>query len=134
MLDYAQRFVDLLDEKELKYFAKTDEDGDAIVDFPYDGKMTKCIFSGDKGEYLSLYMVYESVPEDKYAEMLIICNTLNAKYKWIKLYIDNDSDLMVQDDAILSDDNTADEAFELLLRFLDIVKECKPTIMKALYA
>ncbi len=134
MLPYAERFTAFLDEKDLHYFAKTDEDGDAIVDFPYDGKVTKCIFTGESGKYVSLYTIYDSVPQDKLAAVLIACNELNAKYKWVKFYIDDDSDLMIQDDALLSEDNTAEEVFELLLRFIDIMKESKATLMKAIYA
>lgn len=130
----AERFTDFLNEKGLTFSAHVDEDGDTIVDFPYKGKIAKCIFTGDDDHYLSIYLQYENAPKEKLLDAIIVCNELNAKFKWVKFYVDKDGDLMVQDDAILSEENAADEAFELLLRLFGIVGESKPAIMKALYA
>ena len=130
----ADLFIDFLKSKNFNFNSFVDNDGDVIVDFPYDGKIAKCIFSGDEGKYLSLYLVYENVPEDRIANMIFACNELNTKYKWITFYVDGDRDLMLHDDAILAPENAADEAFEILLRTINIGKEAKPTIMRALYA
>ena len=130
----ANLFIEFLKSKDFKFNSFVDNDGDVIVDFPYDGKIAKCIFSGDDGKYLSLYLVYENVPEDRIANMIFACNELNTRYKWITFYVDSDKDLMLHDDAILAPENAADEAFEILLRTINIGKEAKPTIMRALYA
>lgn len=129
----AELFIDFLRSKDLNFNSKVDSDGDVIVDFPYDGKVTKCIFSGDDGKYLSMYLLYESVPEDKLANLIFACNELNTRYKWVTFYVDGDRDLMLHDDAILSPENAADEAFEILLRMINIGNEAKPVIMRALY-
>ena len=130
----ADLFIDFLKSKNFNFNSFVDNDGDVIVDFPYDGKIAKCIFSGDEGKYLSLYLIYENVPEDRIANMIFACNELNTRYKWITFYVDSDKDLMLHDDAILAPENAADEAFEILLRTINIGKEAKPTIMRALYA
>ena len=70
----AELFTASLDEKNLRYTVGTDRDGDTIVDFPYDGKIAKCFFSGDNGEYFSLYLVYERIPEEKLADLIFMCN------------------------------------------------------------
>ncbi|MBQ9736705.1 MAG: YbjN domain-containing protein [Clostridia bacterium] len=134
MLACAELFTKFLESKGLNFNVREDSDGDVFVMFPYDGKITRCIFSGEEGKYLSLYLVYENVPEDKMADAIFLANELNTKWKWVKFYVDGDRDLMLQDDAILSVDTAADEAFELLLRMLNIGKDSKPSIMKALYA
>ena len=129
----AELFINFLKSKNFNFNANVDSDGDYIVDFPYDGKITKCIFSGDDGKYLSLYLIYENIPEDKLASLIFACNELNTKYKWVTFYVDTDRDLMLHDDAILTPENAADEAFEILLRMINIGNEAKPTIMRALY-
>ena len=134
MLACAELFTNLLSSKGLKFDVREDSDGDVIVAFPYQGKVTRCIFSGEDGTYLSLYLVYERVPEDKYADGVLVANEMNCKWKWVKFYVDSDNDLMLQDDAILTVETAADEAFELLVRMIDIADKSKPAIMKALYA
>ena len=130
----AELFTKFLDSKDFHYATNIDSDGDSVVDFPYQGKVFKCFFSGDEGSYFSLYLVYERVPDDKVADAIFVCNELNTRFKWATFYVDGDKDLMIHDDAILSVENAADEAFELLARIINISNDAKPSIMKALYA
>ena len=130
----SEMFTALLESKELRYDTRVDSDGDIVVDFPYQGKVAKCFFSGENGEYFSLYLVYERVPDDKYANVLFVCNELNCRYKWATFYLDQDKDIVIHDDALLSVESAADEAFELLVRILKIADDAKPLIMKAIYA
>ena len=130
----ASLFAKFLESKDLNFDAKELENGRAVVNFPYNGKIARIFFSGDNGTYMSMYLVFESVPAEKTADMLVLCNELNNTYKWVKFYLDDDNSLILQDDAILSVDNAADEVFELMLRMFDIGKECKNQIMKAIYA
>jgi len=132
MLLTAELFINDLKSKDLSY-SVNDRGDTVIVDFPYKGKVTKCVFSGENGKYLSLYLVYEHIPDEKVADVIFLCNKFNAEYKWITYYVDNDNDLMIHDDAILSVQSAADEAFELLLRMLKIAEELKPAVMKTLY-
>ncbi len=125
-------FKEFLDSKGLNYASRIDSDGDGVVDLPYDGKVVKCFFSGDK--YLSIYIVFERVPEEKLADVIFLCNDLNSKYKWVTFYVDKDGDVVIHDDALISVETAAEEAFELVIRMLDITKDCKPAIMKCIYA
>ena len=81
-----------------------------------------------------MYLVYERIPEEKVADVIFLCNELNAVYKWVTFYVDNDNDLVMHDDAIVSADIAADVCFELLVRMLKIVEDLKPRIMKTIYA
>lgn len=134
MLKFAELFTQYLDSKEFNYETYTFDDGDVLVEFPYKGKATKLIFGGEDGKYLSLYLNFENVPEDKYVDVLIACNELNKQYKWATFYLDDDRDLIIHDDAILSEESAAEEAFELLVRIIHIGDDVKPVIMKAIYA
>ena len=130
----AELFTNKLQAQNLNFRSGTDKDGDSVVEFPYQGKIAKMFFCGPEGGYFSIYVVYERVPEEKLADVIFLCNELNAQYKWITFYVDKDGDVVLHDDAILSVDSAADEAFELLIRMLKIGDEVKPTIMKAIYA
>lgn len=130
----ADLFTAMLDSKGFRYETRVDKDGDTVVDFPYQGKIAKCFFSGEQGEYFSLYVVFERIPEEKFADLLFLCNELNARYKWATFYVDQDRDLIIHDDALLSVESAADEAFELMVRILKIAEDVKPAIMKAIYA
>ena len=134
MLKFAQLFADYLKEKDFNFETYTFEDGDCLVEFPYKGKATKLIFSGEDGKYLSLYLNFENVPEDKYVDVLIACNELNKQYKWATFYVDKDNDLVIHDDAILSVESAAEEAFELLVRIVRIAEDERQRIMKTIFA
>lgn len=130
----AQNLADNLKSKGLSFDSRVDDEGDSIIIFHYDGKRILGIFSGDNGTYFSLGICYEHVPEDKIADAIFVCNEINSTYKWVKYYVDRDGDVMIKSDAILSTDDNGEEAFEILLRVLDISKDAKPIIMKAIYA
>lgn len=133
MLSCAQAFADDLQSKGLEFDVREDSDGDVILTFPYDGKLTNFIFTGEDGTRVSMYTRLETIAEDKVSDLIILCNTLNTNYKWLKFFVDRDNDLMIQDDAILSPDTAAEECFDLLLTRVRIYKECKPQIMRAIY-
>lgn len=133
MLKCAELFIEDLKAKELVCSVKEDSDGDVAVRFPYQGRDTCFIFRGEEGRYVSIFTVFESVPEEKVNDMYAVCNDLNATYRWLKFFVDRDNDLMVTDDAIVSEESAADECFELLGRRINILKEVKPIIMRALY-
>ena len=81
----AKKFEVYLDSKNYNYHVYADDSEKAVIGFPYSGREVKCFFTGDDGEYLSLYMVYENVSEDKMVQALVACNELNAKTSCIPL-------------------------------------------------
>ncbi|MBR4869449.1 MAG: YbjN domain-containing protein [Oscillospiraceae bacterium] len=130
----AELMKKYLDAKDMNFTTGTTKKGDSVIEFPYKGKIAKMFFSGDDGHYLSIYVVYENVPKDKTVDTIIACNSLNVQYKWVTFYVDDDNDVVLHLDAILSPATAAEEAFELLVRMLNIGDEAKPVIMKAIYA
>ena len=130
----AQLFAEDLKSKDLAFETGVDQDGDSVIKFPYKGKTASMFFTGDDGKYFSIYMAYEPVPEDKITDVILACNELNNQYKWVTFYVDHNNYVVLHDDAILSIESAVDEAFELLVRTMNIGEQAKPTIMKAIYA
>ena len=134
MLLCADMFAQYLKSKNFNFSTKDLENGETLIDFPYQGKLFRCFFSGENGKYLSLYLVYEKVPEDKFMDALLLCNQINTEYKWVTAFVNKNSDFVFHDDAILSLENAADESFELLARMISMSDGLKPSIMKMIYA
>ena len=127
-----ENFKKYLDGKSLNYSSRADGENNGVIDLPFDGKVIRCFFTGDK--FLSIYLVFEKVPEEKLADVIFLCNELNSKYKWATFYVDKEGDPVVHDDALISGEFASEEAFELIIRILDISNKCKPEIMKCIYA
>ena len=130
----CERFSALLKERELNFQVRELDNDETVISFPYKGKVTECFFGGKEGQYFSLYTVLERVPEEKFMDVVLLCNKLNAQYKWVTYYVDKDKDILAHSDAILSMESAADEAFEILVRCLQVTEEIKPELMRAIYA
>ena len=129
----AEMFIAKLKTKDLNYSVR-ERDSDVIVTFPYDNRKTNIVFSGEDGAHAQLATVIESVPEDKFVDVVLACNSLNATFRYVKFAVDKDNDVMAYTDAILDPASADEECFELLVRSLKIIGEAKPPIMKAIYA
>ncbi|MCD8088566.1 MAG: YbjN domain-containing protein [Oscillospiraceae bacterium] len=130
----AQAFANNLDSKNLTYSVSRDDDSKSVISFPYKQRRTSIIFTGEEGVQCQFQTVIESVPEDKVMDLIVVCNSLNTQYRFVKFVVDSDNDLMNYSDAILTPETAGDECFEVLLRSLQIIDEAKPTFMKAIYA
>ncbi len=133
MLLCAQLFMEDMKTKEINFQMKEISEDELVIAVPFEGKLTQMFFSGPDGRYVAIYTVYESVPADKVTDLYVVCNQLNASYKWLKFFLDKDNDIVVQDDAIVSPESAAGECFELLLRRAVILKEVRPAIMRAIF-
>lgn len=130
----AEKFKRLLEDKEFNFKSGIDNDGDSYIFFPYNGKNAQLFFTAEDGKYLSIYLCFEKVPEDKVTDVIFACNEMNIRFKWVTFYVDKDNDVMLHLDELLSVEHAEDEAFELLLRLFNICDDAKPIIMKAIYA
>ena len=130
----ANLVKEFLDSKNLNYLSRLDSSGNTIISIDYEKYTTHLHFKGDEGEYLSLRIYYENIPEEKISDIIFLCNTFHKEYKWICVYVDDDNDLVIQHDAILCPENAADATMELFLRIAKIISSIKPRIMKTLYS
>ena len=128
----AELFIANLESKHLTYDVK--ELGDeTLVAFPYDGRRTNFVFAGDQGDHAQMQTIIERVPDDKFIDVVLACNQINAEFRYVKFAVDKDNDVMVFTDAILDPSTAGEECFELLIRSLKIISDAKPIIMKAIY-
>ena len=134
MVTCAETFISTLKARELKFNTREFDDGTVMVAVPFDGRTTNVLFAADDdGKHVALRTMFESCPQDRIADVLLVCNSLNCQYRWLKFCIDSDNDIMVEDDAIVTPETAGDECFELVIRTANILKDVKPTIMRAIY-
>ena len=135
----AQLFCDLLDEKEIKYQTNDLQDGDVLVQMSWNAENAPTIeiyviLDGD-GESCAIRALPQvRVPEAKLEGMWALENSLNGRFRWARFYTDNDNDVVLQCDAVLTEATAADVCFELSLRLLNIADEAYPEMMKQLWA
>lgn len=135
-MTYLQGFTDYLDEKGVKY--QTDGETKVRVGYKMDNMSSvsvNVIFDKD-GEGKVHFVVWSigKFPDSKLMAGMAVCNALNAKYRWIKFYIDSDNEGCADLDAIVDEETVGPECYELMHRLLNIVDEAYPEIMRALYA
>ena len=134
MVICAQAVIDKLNEKELTFEIDEREDGGVGIGVPFRTFRINLFFDGgDEGAHVALRVVLEACPPERIANLLMICNSLNGKYRWLKFYIDDDKDIMVEDDAILDPETAGEECYELIARTVSILEEVRPIVMNGIY-
>lgn len=73
------------------------------------------------------------VPENKLADMYACLNALNAEYRWVKFFIDSDNEVTVSGDAIVDAATVGEEMFEIILRYIGIIDDIYPRLMKVIW-
>ena len=140
MSQIAQIFQDYLDQKDVKYtyYAPEGERNEAMR-ISFSGKNKDSIVvtfffdaSGDSINVKSFSVA--KVPAEKLMDCYVVLNELNAEYRWVKFYIDSDNEITVSGDAIVEPGSAADECMEILVRYINIVDEVYPRIMKVIWA
>ena len=134
MVTNAEMFIATLEARGLKYTTNDLGNGGVAVGVMFDYIMTHVIFDGrDDGSHVAFRTRLEGCPADKMTDIIVLCNSLNEKYRWEKFYISSDGNIRVEDDAIVTPETAGEECFELLIRTVQIIKDVRPTIMKAMY-
>lgn len=137
MATFKERFVAFMDEQGIKY---TDFDDRAVQlafhsDVVPQGVRVVVIF--DKENDNAVHFVskgFVKVPESSLSAALLAVNEANAKFRWAKFYLADDSDIVAEDDAILDMNNVGQECASICFRISNIVDEAYPILMKAIYA
>ena len=136
MVALKSEFLRYLDEKGIKYrdiddvavrisYNVDNMDGiDVIVIFDENGKNYVSLNSWSIGQFT----------DDNYSKGLIVCNEMNAQYRWCKFYLNSDKKVTVQIDAIVEPNTVGPETLELVRRIVHIADEAYPSFMKARWA
>ena len=60
-------------------------------------------------------------------------NSINADYRYVKFYISSDNDIRATMDVLFTDFSVADILLTASIKFIDVVDECYPRIMKCVW-
>lgn len=134
MIACAEAFAAKLKEEDIKFAPQELPNGRVCISVPFNGLLTNVFFDpDDDGARPAFRTVLEHCPDERLADVLLVCNAMNNEYRWLKFCIDDDNDIMLEDDAIVTPETAGDECVELIYRTASIIKEIKPTFMRAIY-
>lgn len=134
MVICAESFAAKLKEEDIKFAVQELPNDRVCISIPFNGIMTNVFFDADDdGSRPAFRTMLEHCPDDRVADLLVVCNAMNNEYRWLKFCIDSDNDIMLEDDAIVTPENAGSECVELIYRTASIVKDVKPTFMRAIY-
>ena len=134
----AKNFIRELQSKDIKFDSKEIDGGKDWVMVRFTGKncptiTTQFFFDADGESVSAKCFTICQVPKDKRNAMLDAVNTMNVKYRWLSFYIDGDEEVTCNADSVLNAETSAEVCFNLLVRFITIVDEAYPELMKALW-
>lgn len=139
--EQAYRFEQALIAHELKYDkveASIDRPMFAINfgggDFSFNHVRINVLFDTDGNSVQLVTGTVVRIPKDKTAQALITCNRCNKRFRWVKFYIDDDNDLIVEADGIIDEMTVGEECIELLFRTVSILDDSYGDFMKAIWA
>ena len=67
-------------------------------------------------------------------KLLPVLNALNAKYRYVKFIMDGDGDVNLEYDYLLNCPDPSASAPEIIARFVKIIDEAYPDLMRAMWA
>ena len=137
MSSFKDLFVDFLKEHDIKF---RDLDERAVrLSFHSDtvpnGVTVYVIFDAEDNNGVHFTARdFAIVPKDKYAAVLLACNEANAKYRWVKFYINDDLEIVLDEDAVIDRSSVGQECAEVAFRISDILDDAYGSFMKAIYS
>ncbi len=140
MLSTTKQFVKFLEKKDIRFthYEATEKRREIIkVGFKGENKDgIEVLFFFDPSEKAVGVKCFSiaKVPEAKLANMYALLNNLNGEYRWVKFYIDDENEVTASSDATITKATADEVCYDRLLRFLDIVDEVYPQIMKTLWS
>ena len=73
------------------------------------------------------------VKADKTKAMLLVLNSLNKQYRFVKFTLDRDNDVGVQYDMPLEGDNLGECTIEMIMHFVQIIRGAYPKLIRTLW-
>lgn len=139
MLDTAKTFIQELERINWKYRPPQElENGKVAVSCGINGKSSHydMHFFFDEDNHSVCIRVFEltRVPVDKKFQVMELINQLNAGYRWVKFFTNNEDNVNVQVDAVVNAENSGKITVELMARTFKIIDEIYPRFMKAIWS
>ena len=134
MADYAELINDFFNDKGILSKLHTLDDGRKYLKINCENKKFTAIFNGSKGDYFSIRHKFMNVSFEKKGDIIVMCNELNSKYKFFKIYIDEDNDIMICFDIHLTKEDADKVAYESLMRMVAYIENNYEETTKAIYS
>ena len=132
----ARSFITKLESRDLKYtYNEATQERNENVRVSFNGKYGNTValnfFIDHDGTTVNIkvFTICKCL-EEKLMEMYVQLNQLNFDYRWVKFYLDNDNEVTVSGDAVVNPETAGEELYELMARYLNIIDEVYPRIMK----
>ena len=107
----------------------------------------KVTYTGANVSTISIYLYFDEDGEANVAlkswnivnfagrvdEAVALCNTLNAKYRWVKFYVDEDADVVAELDALVSEQSCGSSCMNLIRRMTSVIDDAYPLLSHALW-
>ena len=130
-----------MDEKNYKY-GITEKEKSSILyaGFSIDnGPNVQCKFistDDDNDVAVRLYGLISGITDSNRGKILEVINKCNNSYRFVTFLIDSDGDVNIQYDfpVTATDDAIGVMSCEIFARIMNIVEECYPLFMKALWS
>lgn len=139
MLLAAQSFCDKMNAKDVRY-----------THYEAEENRNECIrvsFNGEHGNTISFSFFFDAdgttvdlkvftiakVPDAKLMDMYVLLNNLNSEYRWVKFYLDSDNEVTASGDAVIDPPAAGEELYELMYRYLGIIDDIYPRLMKVIW-
>ncbi len=135
MLKYAQLFADALTAEDIKFDCK-------------DERAIRVAFGGENLQHIQVLVLFDK-DNDPLAQLvgweiasfkgkeekgLQVCNELNARFRWVKFYLDDELDVRAEMDLRFTDESCGELCVEHTLGMISMIDSAYPTIGKALWA
>ena len=134
MADYKRIFLNYLEENQIHHA----DHSEFAVRIPYSGQNLKIIpmfVSFDReGRATANIKCFEIANfKGKEDKGLQLCNELHNQYRWLKFYLDNDSDLIACLDTYFDERSCGFFCLDLVQRSVSIIDEVYPKITQAIW-
>lgn len=126
------------DEKNIKY--RVNQVGDSSIveaGFVLDNgpnAIVRFISRDDDNDVAVRVFDLVKVKEDQQERMIKVINDLNKEFRFLKFVIHDSGSVHVENDLYLHTENVGEVAAEMFVRYMQILKQAYPKLMKALWA
>ncbi len=136
----ADRIKSFLEEKNIRfdYYERTEKRNEAV----------KVTYSGDNADSITVIFFFDEngksvnvksftiakIPSNKLMDVYVTLNEINAEYRWIKFYVDPDNEITASGDVLVDPSTAGPECHEILIRYVNIIDEVYPRMMKVLWS
>ena len=139
MLETTTNFIETLKKNDWKYKdVQSLESGNELVCCGVNCKMTTVDyhFFFDKDVRAVTMRVFRlfAVPIDKKLQIMEVMNDANKNYRWAKFFIDNESWMSIQIDAIINSETAGAVCLELMIRTSQIIDATYSKFMHEIWA